>query len=62
MPGGWYRLGGASYRIPEDHPELGAAIWSDQEYLLDEDAARALRDDLTRWLELPKTRPVEDAA
>jgi hypothetical protein len=56
-PGGWYRLSGSSWRIPEGYEAFGEGIWSDQEYLLDEDAARVLRDDLTAWLDLPKTRP-----
>lgn len=57
-PGNWYRLSGCSIRtVPEfpDRPQL----WSDQEYVLDEDAARALRDDLTRWLDHPKTRKAD---
>jgi hypothetical protein len=55
-PGPWYRLGGCSMRHEEGFE--GEHLWSDQQYLLDEDAARALRDDLTRWLDLPKTRPI----
>lgn len=54
-PGPWYRLSGCSWRHVDGFD--GFRLWSDQEYLLDEDAAKALRDDLTRWLDAPKTRP-----
>ena len=56
-PGPWYRLAGCSWRHEDGFK--GYRLWSDQEYLLDEDAARALRDDLAAWLDLPKTRPNE---
>ena len=57
-PGGWYRLSGCSVRTAPEFPNTPAQLWRDQEYLLDEVAARLLRDDLTAWLALPKTRPV----
>lgn len=59
-PGGWYRLGACSVKTVPEFPDEPPKFWRDQEYLLDEDAARALRDDLTRWIDLPKTRPVAE--
>jgi hypothetical protein len=54
-PGGWYRLAGCSWRCEPGF--TGERFWLDTEYLLDEDAARALRDDIQRWLDRPKTLP-----
>lgn len=53
--GGWYRLAGCSWRVERGFPR--PQLWSDQEYLLDVDAVRALRRDLTRWLKMPKVYP-----
>lgn len=57
-PGGWYRLGGLSMRTLCRSSLTRPQLWVDQDYLLDEAAAQALRDDLTRWLDKTKTRPV----
>lgn len=48
-PGSWYRLCCFAIERGPEHMEM----------LLDPDAATALRDDLTRWLEKPKTTPTE---
>lgn len=52
-PGPWYRLG-IYDEPPFDGPESIEA-------LLDEDAARALRDDLDAWLDRPKVRAKGEA-